>query len=209
MRVALKSQYLFMVPAKCQIRIFLLSFPIIPYFYRYIVYNLRDVTVIHCSESAIEFIIKCFNKWPYHRSLGNTIQWCRYNAANFLKDSQKTPIPRPWWCHQMETFSALLVTSVCGEFTGHQWIPLTKASDAELWCFLWSALNKRLGKQSRGWWFEARSRPLWHHRNTVTALECFVYIQHLTDILPQFLQLSMQYLTILERVITVLNCTNI
>ena len=30
---------------------------------------------------------------------------------------------------------------LCGEFTGHQWmwIPLTKASDAELWCFLWSA----------------------------------------------------------------------
>ena len=25
-----------------------------------------------------------------------------------------------------------------GEFTGHRWIPLTKASDAELWCFLWS-----------------------------------------------------------------------
>ena len=25
------------------------------------------------------------------------------------------------------------------EFTGHGWIPLTKASDAELWCFLWSA----------------------------------------------------------------------
>ena len=27
---------------------------------------------------------------------------------------------------------------LCGEFTGHQWIPLTKANDAELWCFLWS-----------------------------------------------------------------------
>ena len=25
------------------------------------------------------------------------------------------------------------------EFTGHLWIPLTKASDAELWCFLWYA----------------------------------------------------------------------
>ena len=24
-----------------------------------------------------------------------------------------------------------------GEFTGHRWIPPTKASDAELWCFLW------------------------------------------------------------------------
>ena len=32
------------------------------------------------------------------------------------------------------------VTSpLCGEFTGHRQITLTKASDAELWCFLWSA----------------------------------------------------------------------
>ena len=28
---------------------------------------------------------------------------------------------------------------LCGEFTGHRWIPHTKASDAELLCFLWSA----------------------------------------------------------------------
>ena len=26
-----------------------------------------------------------------------------------------------------------------GESTGHRWIPLTKASDAELWSFLWTA----------------------------------------------------------------------
>ena len=26
-----------------------------------------------------------------------------------------------------------------GEVTVHRWIPFTKASDAELWCFLWSA----------------------------------------------------------------------
>ena len=26
-----------------------------------------------------------------------------------------------------------------GESTGDRWIPLIKASDAELWCFLWSA----------------------------------------------------------------------
>ena len=29
-----------------------------------------------------------------------------------------------------------------GETTGYRWIPLTKASDAELWCFLWSALEQ-------------------------------------------------------------------
>ena len=28
---------------------------------------------------------------------------------------------------------------LCGEFTGPRWIPHTKASDAELWCLLWSA----------------------------------------------------------------------
>ena len=27
---------------------------------------------------------------------------------------------------------------LCGEFTGQRWIPLTKASEAELGCFLWS-----------------------------------------------------------------------
>ena len=28
---------------------------------------------------------------------------------------------------------------LCGEFTGQRWLPRTKGSDAELWCFLWSA----------------------------------------------------------------------
>ena len=37
---------------------------------------------------------------------------------------------------------------LCGEFTVHWWIPLTRASDAELWCFRWSTRKKRLSKQS-------------------------------------------------------------
>ena len=53
----------------------------------------------------------------------------------------------------------------CGEFTGHRWIPYTKASDAELWYFLWSASSKRLSKQSWGWWFETPSHLLWRHSN--------------------------------------------
>ena len=54
---------------------------------------------------------------------------------------------------------------LCGEFTGHRWIHGTKASDAKLWCFLDLHLNKRLSKQSGGWWFETPSGPLWRHRN--------------------------------------------
>ena len=53
----------------------------------------------------------------------------------------------------------------CGEFIGHRWIPLTKASDAELWSFLWLGLYKRLSKQSRGWWFETPSCSLWRYCN--------------------------------------------
>ena len=54
---------------------------------------------------------------------------------------------------------------LCGEFTVHRWIPRTKASDAELWCFFELRLNKRLSKPSRDWWFETSSRPLWRQSN--------------------------------------------
>ena len=40
-----------------------------------------------------------------------------------------------------------------------------KASDAELWCFFDLRLNKRLSKQSWGWWSVAPSRSLWRHCN--------------------------------------------
>ena len=42
----------------------------------------------------------------------------------------------------------LVTGPLWGESTGHRWIPLTKVSDAELWCFFVS-LNKRLNKQLR------------------------------------------------------------
>ena len=34
-----------------------------------------------------------------------------------------------------------LTAHLCGEFTGPRWIPRTKAIDADLWCFLWSAFE--------------------------------------------------------------------
>ena len=50
-----------------------------------------------------------------------------------------------------------------GESTGNQWIPLTKASDEEIWCFIWSA-PEQLSKQLRRRWFETPLRSLWRHR---------------------------------------------
>ena len=43
-----------------------------------------------------------------------------------------------WWRHQMENISRV-TGPLWGEFIGHRWIPLTNASDTELWCLLWSA----------------------------------------------------------------------
>ena len=57
---------------------------------------------------------------------------------------------------------------LCVEFTGHRWIPRTKASDAELWDFFHLRLNKQLNKQSWGWWFKTLSRSLWRHCNVTS-----------------------------------------
>ena len=64
----------------------------------------------------------------------------------------------------METFSALLAicagnSPVPGEFPAQR--PVTRSFDV----FFDLRLNKRLSKQSRGWWFETPSRSLWCQRN--------------------------------------------
>ena len=51
------------------------------------------------------------------------------------------------------------------ETTGHRWIPLTKACDADLWRFCDGRLNKRLSKQSRCRRFETPWCSLWRHCN--------------------------------------------
>ena len=61
-----------------------------------------------------------------------------------------------------------------GEFTGHRWIPRTKASDAKLWCFLWSVPEWRLSKQPWGWWFDTPSSPLWRHCNGLKLLSIII-----------------------------------
>ena len=89
------------------------------------------------------------------------------------------PIATPsWWRHQMETFSALLAicaenSPVPDEFPTQR--PVTLSFDV----FFDLRLNKRLSKQSWGWWFETQLHPLWRHRNV---------FHH--ESLPSFVQVS-------------------
>ena len=95
-----------------------------------------------------------------------------YRLGRSSKESTARDLPESlqntWWRHQMETYSALL--SICarnspvpGEFPTQR--PVTRSFDV----FSDLRLNIRVGKRSRGWWFETLSRSLWRHRNDITV----------------------------------------
>ena len=96
--------------------------------------------------------------------LFDVLMSCQINQI--LQFSLSFLIKRSWWRHQMETFSALL--AICagnslapGEFPVQR--PVTRSFDV----FLDLRLNKRLSKQSWGWWFETLPRPLWRDCNVL------------------------------------------
>ena len=71
-----------------------------------------------------------------------------------------------WWRHEMETYSALLAlcagnSPVPGEFPAQR--PVTRSFDV----YFDLRPNKRLSKQSWGWWFETLSCSLLRHCNEV------------------------------------------
>ena len=76
----------------------------------------------------------------------------------------------------MEPFSALLAlcvgsSPVPGEFPSQS--PVTQSFDI----FFDYTLNKRLSKQSWGWWFETPSRSLWRHCTDLSLSECYKFIK--------------------------------
>ena len=80
----------------------------------------------------------------------------------------------------MEQFSTLLVicagnSPVTGEFPAQR--PVTRSFDV----FFDLGLNKRLSKQSWGWWFETPSRPWWRHCNVHSCCN-IKYADHGTKI---------------------------
>ena len=108
-------------------------------------YNNKRHSISGPQGRAIECLISIFRQqWSYYKS---------------------------WWRHQMEKFSTLLVfcagnSLVTGEFPAQR--PVTWNFDV----FFDLCLNKRLNKQSWGWWFEVPSRSLWRHCNVL----CFLFL---------------------------------
>ena len=110
----------------------------------------------------INCLVQMWDRWACTKENMNCIVITTTRV--WLNEARKS-----WWRHQWKHFSRYWPFG--GEFTGPRWIPLTKTSDAELWCFLWSAPEQtRLSKQWCGPWLETPSGSLWRHSN-VTVID--------------------------------------
>ena len=100
-----------------------------------------------CSVPAFFIAMVLYIAVSYNMMLHRTHQLHRYRVDH-TTHSPKITISFP--DRQAMGIPVYMMTSsngnifhvtghLCGEFTGLRWIPCTKASDTELWCFLWSA----------------------------------------------------------------------
>ena len=92
------------------------------------------------------------------------------------------------WRHQMEIFSALLAicagnSPVSGEFAAQR--PVTRSFDI----FFDLRPNKRLSKQSWGWWFETLSFPLWRQCNRPALDNISIAVLELCRIFTKYIRL--------------------
>ena len=104
----------------------------------------NTIDPVFCSLALLSYVLLCLLAYDY--AFAKSIMMTSSNGSIFRRTGP-----------------------LCGEFTGHRWIPLTKASAASFDVFFDRHLNKRLNKQSWGWWIETPSRPLWRHCNDWTT----------------------------------------
>ena len=147
-------------------------------------WNIDQNTFLLKIENAVQENVGHFiqpSMWISHMASGDVRCHTESNQDNLIDTSyneqkytqthmekwsfvDEIVVPNQWWRHQMETFSALLAicagnSPVTGELPAQR--PVTRSFDV----FFGLRLNKRLSKQSWGWWFETLSRPLWCHSN--------------------------------------------
>ena len=132
------------------------------YYPSILLYRWHQIPKLKCFSSRLEVVFQC----PIHWNRVLSREWrCSWSSAdrrcsnyiwvtnNFIAYKVAAYIRGLGLCQGQEgsgMFGLIMMTSsngnifrvtgpLCGEFTGPRWIPRTKASDAELCCFLWSA----------------------------------------------------------------------
>ena len=120
--------------------------------------------VMYVHKKTLRMMFGIFTRIP----MQGYIFCCNPNKyqhfATYYKRINGIATHTPWWRHQMETVSALL-TICAGYSPGTSEFPAQRPVARGFDVFFDLRPNKRLSKQSWGWWFETPSRPLWRHRN--------------------------------------------
>ena len=104
------------------------------------------------------------DRWPHQIwMMQMTVKW------GLLISFQGHNSEGTWWCHQMETFSALLAhcegnPPVTSGFPSQRLVMQSFDGFCDLW------LQKWLSKQSRHCWFEMPLHSLWCHCNEIHHL---------------------------------------
>ena len=71
---------------------------------------------------------------------------------------------------------------LCGEFTGLREFPTQRPVTRSFDVFFYLRPNKRLSKQSWGWWLKTPSRPLWRHRNDIKFVNSYITSKVITEV---------------------------
>ena len=127
----------------------------------------------------------CFHSWceqnspvtgefPAQRTINaeNVSIWWLWNTKklifNHVQRSNYTEYQMITMMTSSNGNSFRVTVPLCGEFTGHWWIPhIQRPVTWSFDVFFDLRLNKRLSKQSRGRWFETPSGSLWRHCNVL------------------------------------------
>ena len=93
------------------------------------------------SSASLAFV-RGIHRWPVNSTHKGPVtrKMFPFDAVIMMSRSSKFKAPGLHSRHMMSSNGNISRVQVagplCGEFTGHRWIPCTKASDADLWCFL-------------------------------------------------------------------------
>ena len=136
-------------------------------------FSIGAMSVIYRSQNG-RFHTESYPKWPRHEPDCFYGVFSNIVGGRQLADSLKILQFLSVSC-RFGRCDWGITGSFCAEFTGHRWIPLTKASDAELWSFLWSIctrINDWVNNREAG-----DLRRQWAHYDVIVMSFAYIYSQ--------------------------------
>ena len=142
---------------------------------------------------------------------------CIWLCISVLADAPVPYFARLWAGTTLNTIPSNMMTSskgniirvtghLCGEFTGPGEFPKQRPVTRSFGTFFDLRLNKRLSKQSWGWWFETQWRPLWRHCNEHDFV--WIFADHMTLFTNKIAIVILTPVSVLDKQLFLLTATS-